>query len=111
GGQQSNGVFYSSSRGSEPSESPKVGDEIPEPREVPSAPDFKLLFESVPGLYLVLNPRYVIVAVSDDYLEATMTQRDQILGRGVFEVFPDNPDDAEATGVRNLRASLDRVRC
>src|SRR2546421_485882 len=77
----------------------------------PSAPDFKLLFESVPGLYLVLDPRYVIVAVSDDYLEATMTERDQILGRGIFEVFPDNPDDAEATGVRNLRASLDRVRC
>src|SRR5690349_16096087 len=39
-----------------------------------------------------------------------MTRRDQIVGRGIFEVFPDNPDDPEATGVRNLSASLNRVR-
>src|SRR5260370_4293009 len=39
-----------------------------------------------------------------------MTQRDEILGRGIFDVFPDNPDEPAATGVRNLRASLDRVR-
>jgi hypothetical protein len=39
-----------------------------------------------------------------------MTVREEILGRGLFEVFPDNPDDPEATGVGNLRASLDRVR-
>jgi PAS domain S-box-containing protein len=38
-----------------------------------------------------------------------MTNREDILGRGVFEVFPDNPDDPAATGVRNLRASLQRV--
>jgi hypothetical protein len=49
------------------------------------------------------------VAVSDAYLQATRTQRDQILGRGPFEVFPDNPDDAHATGERNPGASLARV--
>jgi PAS domain S-box-containing protein len=38
-----------------------------------------------------------------------MTNRDDILGKGVFEVLPDNPDDPGATGVRNLRASLRRV--
>src|SRR5271157_1110467 len=38
-----------------------------------------------------------------------MTKRDDILGKGIFEVFPDNPDDPGATGVRNLRASLRRV--
>ena len=73
-------------------------------------PDFQLLFESIPGLYLVLDLEYTILAVSDNYLRATMTQREQILGRGIFEVFPDNPDDPQASGVRNLRASLDRVR-
>jgi PAS domain S-box-containing protein len=50
-----------------------------------------------------------IVAVSDAYLHATMTKREEILGRGLFDVFPDNPDDPTATGVSNLRASLDRV--
>lgn len=73
-------------------------------------PDFRTLFESAPGLYLVLDPELTIVAVSDAYLRATMTVREEILGRGLFEVFPDNPDDPEATGVGNLRASLDRVR-
>jgi signal transduction histidine kinase len=74
-----------------------------------ATPDFRLLFESVPGLYLVLNPDLNIVAVSDAYLHATMTEREHILGRGIFEIFPDNPDDPAATGVRNLRASLERV--
>ncbi len=63
----------------------------------------------MPGLYLVLTPDLSIVAVSDAYLRATMTKRDDILGKGIFEVFPDNPDDLGATGVRNLRASLRRV--
>jgi signal transduction histidine kinase/ActR/RegA family two-component response regulator len=72
--------------------------------------DFRSLFESAPGCYLVLDPELLIVAVSDAYLHATMTRREDILGRGLFEVFPDNPDDPEATGVGNLRASLDRVR-
>jgi signal transduction histidine kinase len=77
---------------------------------VPGAdPDFRALFESAPGLYLVLNPQLVIVAASDAYLAATMTERDDVIGRGLFEVFPDNPDDPATAGVRNLRASLTRV--
>ena len=74
------------------------------------APDFRKLFESAPGLYLVLAPDLTIVAVSDAYLAATMTRREAILGRGVFDVFPDNPDDPATEGARNLRASLDRVK-
>lgn len=76
----------------------------------PPRPDFRALFESAPGSYLVLDPELRIVAVSDAYLGATMTRREEILGRGLFEVFPDNPDDPETTGTRNLRASLDQVR-
>src|SRR6266852_3572255 len=72
-------------------------------------PDFQALFQSAPGLYLVLTPDFSIVAVSDAYLRATMTKREEILGREIFDVFPDNPDDPTATGVRNLRASLRRV--
>ena len=74
------------------------------------APDFRTLFESAPGLYLVLTPDLTIVAASDAYLHATMTKREDIVGRKLFDVFPDNPDDPQATGVRNLRASLGRVR-
>ncbi|MBV8748769.1 MAG: response regulator, partial [Candidatus Eremiobacteraeota bacterium] len=79
--------------------------------EFPTPPplDFRRLFEAVPGLYLVLTPDLTIAAVSDSYLRATKTKRDQIVGRGVFEAFPDNPDDAGATGESHLRASLERV--
>ena len=73
-------------------------------------PDFESLFESAPGLYLVLDPDLTIVAVTDAYLDATMTKRPEILGRALFEVFPDNPDDPDASGVTNLRTSLNRVR-
>ncbi|MGB9236235.1 MAG: ATP-binding protein [Terriglobales bacterium] len=74
-----------------------------------STPDFRSLFESAPGLYLVLSPDLTILAASDAYLAATMTSRQTILGRHLFEVFPDNPNDPAATGVRNLQASLNRV--
>ncbi|MGA2596086.1 MAG: ATP-binding protein [Bryobacteraceae bacterium] len=76
----------------------------------PASLDFRALFESAPGLYLVLTPDFSIVAVSNAYLEATMIKRQDILGRGIFEVFPDNPGEPDATGVRNLRASLERVK-
>lgn len=79
------------------------------PEVFPPSPDFRVLFESAPGLYLVLTPDLIIAAVSDGYLRATMTQRRAILGHGIFEIFPDNPDDPRATGVSNLRASLERV--
>ena len=72
--------------------------------------DFRALFEAMPASYVVLDPDLVIVAVSDHFLRDTMTTREQILGHGIFEVFPDNPDDPNATGTGNLRASLDRVR-
>jgi len=72
-------------------------------------PDFKNLFESSPALFLVLSPDFAIVAVSDAYLTVTKTKREQIIGRELFEVFPDNPEDPFATGVANLKASLIKV--
>ncbi|WP_170830975.1 PAS domain-containing sensor histidine kinase [Natronobacterium texcoconense] len=70
---------------------------------------FRRLFENVPGNYLIVQPEdYEIVAVSDAYLDATMTDRADILGKTLFEIFPNNPDDP-ADGVENLRESLERV--
>jgi len=71
--------------------------------------DFRVLFESAPGTYLVLDPDLRIVAATDAYLQKTMTVREEIVGRDLFEVFPDNPNDPAATGTRNLRASFEIV--
>jgi len=75
-------------------------------------PDFELLFNSTPGNYLILlpdAPHYTIIAVSDAYASVTMNVREHMLGRKLFELFPDNPDDPTATGVQNLSASLQHV--
>jgi PAS domain-containing protein len=53
-------------------------------------PDFRALFEAAPSLFLVLDPDLRIVAASDAYLDATMTRREEIVGRAIFDVFPDN---------------------
>jgi len=66
-------------------------------------PDFRLLFEGAPGLYLALTPDLKIVAVSEAYLRATRTQRAAIIGRDLFDVFPDDPDanvTRRSTGAR-----------
>jgi signal transduction histidine kinase len=73
--------------------------------------EFRVLFESIPAASLVVAPddRFTILAVTDAYLDATSTTREQLVGRALFEAFPDNPDDPAPSGVRNLRASLQRV--
>jgi two-component system CheB/CheR fusion protein len=72
---------------------------------------FRSLFESAPGLYLVLRPEdFTIVAASDTYLHSMRTRREEILGRTLFDVIPDDPSDPDADGVRNLRASLEHVK-
>lgn len=77
-----------------------------------SALDFRMLFESLPGLYLVIlpdAPKFTIVAASDAYLRATRKQRHELVGRGVFEAFPDKPDGHTESDVSNARASFERV--
>jgi signal transduction histidine kinase len=71
--------------------------------------DYKVLFESLPQKYLVVDRDLVITAASDSYLRATLTVRSSMVGRPLFEVFPDNPDDPATEGARNLKASLTRV--
>jgi signal transduction histidine kinase/ActR/RegA family two-component response regulator len=71
------------------------------------APDFRILFEALPGAYCVLDPDLVIIAASDAYLRDTRKSRAGIVGRPITEVFPDRPDPR---GIATLRASLDIVR-
>ncbi|HEX6434478.1 MAG TPA: PAS domain-containing protein, partial [Gemmatimonadales bacterium] len=75
----------------------------------PVADDYRAIFDASPGNYLLLDPGFTIVGVNQCYLTATMTKREDIVGRHLFDVFPDNPDDPAADGVRKLRASLQRV--
>ncbi|MCC9168616.1 PAS domain-containing sensor histidine kinase [Pontibacter harenae] len=70
---------------------------------------FQKIFESQPGLLLVLSPELIIKAATDAYLQETLTVREEIVGRHVFDVFPDNPDLPGASSSNNLRASIQEV--
>ncbi len=70
---------------------------------------FQQIFEILPHNLLLLSPQFIIQAASDAYLEATLTDREAIVGRYVFEVFPDNPLAEQANAVHNLKVSLERV--
>ena len=68
--------------------------------------DFKNIFERMAGLCLVLDPSLRIVAQNDAHARATMTRREETLGKFLFEVFPDNPAQSGAQSVSTLRQSL-----
>jgi PAS domain S-box-containing protein len=74
-----------------------------------SSVDFKSIFEALPDLYMILDLDFRIVNISDAYSQSTLVRRNDVVGRGIFEVFPDNPDDPNANGVEQLRASLLKV--
>jgi serine phosphatase RsbU (regulator of sigma subunit) len=88
---------------------------LPSPRregtQLPIRPriDYAALFAATPSPCLILDPDLVIVDVNRAYLRATSRTADDLIGRHIFTAFPDNPDDPHANGVRNLRASLQRV--
>lgn len=80
-------------------------------REQALKSQFRAIFESAPGLYLVLAADdYRIVGVSDAYLQTTYTDREAIIGRQLFDVFPAAPDRSSASGIEELSASLERVK-
>lgn len=72
---------------------------------------FKAIFEALPGAFLLLfpDPDFTIAGVSEEYLRATLRRRAEVVGRPVFQVFPDNPDTPEANSTHNLSRSLRRV--
>ncbi len=101
-----------------PQFSAEAGRSAPAATRAVPVPDFKVLFDALPALILVLDPGLYIVAATNTYLEARLTRRDEIVGCQLFDVFPDNPDnsdnsdnsdDPSAAAMRHMRASLQRV--
>lgn len=58
---------------------------------------------------LVVDTDLMIRDVNPAYLRATARTRDELLGTPIFEAFPDNPNDPQATGVTNLATSFETV--
>ena len=74
----------------------------------------RAIFDASPTPFLVMEPNtphFTVSRVNDAYLAATMTKRENIVGRGIFELFPDNVPDPTDHALISVRASLERVLC
>ncbi|WP_339127404.1 SpoIIE family protein phosphatase [Streptomyces sp. f51] len=71
--------------------------------------DFGAVFHALPGMVALLTPDMVFLDANDDYLSNSGRSHEQLVGRYLFDVFPDRPGDPASTGMRNLEASLRRV--
>ncbi|MET7891317.1 PP2C family protein-serine/threonine phosphatase [Streptomyces mirabilis] len=71
--------------------------------------DYAEVFRALPSPVLLLTPDMVAVDANRAYERFSGRSLAQLLGRCVFDVFPDNPSDPRASGAQALRASLERV--
>jgi PAS domain S-box-containing protein len=71
--------------------------------------NYEEVFQHLPVPVLLLTPEFDIADMNLAYLQVTGRRREDLLGRHVFDAFPDNPSDPGATGVRDLDESLRRV--
>ncbi|MDA0172118.1 EAL domain-containing protein [Solirubrobacter taibaiensis] len=71
--------------------------------------DYAALFSAVPSPCLIVTADLEICDVNQAYLDAAHRRREDLIGRRLFDAFPDNPDDPRADGARNVRASLERA--
>ncbi|MFD1875536.1 PAS domain-containing protein [Hymenobacter bucti] len=76
---------------------------------MPATSELVALVTLLPTPYLLLSPAFLIEAASEAYLAATLSPRERLVGRHLFDAFPDNPQTPEAQSVHNLRASLEQV--
>jgi PAS domain S-box-containing protein len=72
-------------------------------------PDLLPVFEALPDCYLVLSPELVILAVTDSYLKTTSMQREHLVGKHLFGVFPGQQGTPEADTLQQLAHSLQQV--
>ena len=69
-------------------------------------PDFQALFRVSPYPYIVLDLELNIIGANDAYLRSTGRTESDLLGRYVFDAFPENPDDPGSTAMEEMRSSL-----
>lgn len=74
-----------------------------------TAVDFAAAFAVLPTPCVIFDAEFVVRAINEACLEAVGWARSDLVGRQVFAVFPDNPNDPGADGVRKLRDSLQQV--
>src|SRR5680860_610795 len=79
---------------------------------MPQHPRYDHVFQLLPTPSLLIlpdAPKFTIVAVNDAYMKTMNSLEEDLIGKGIFEAFPDNPDDLISKGSSNLMNSLEQV--
>ncbi len=71
--------------------------------------DYQALFRASPYPYLVLAPDLTIMGANDAYLRAVRRTSEELIGRYVFDAFPENKRNPQSTDAGEVKASLQRA--
>jgi PAS domain-containing protein len=74
-----------------------------------TSPDYARVFQALPNPYMVVDHELRYVAANDAYLRATSVRLEELLGKKVLELFPNDPSNPNNRSARMLRDSLQKV--
>ena len=72
-------------------------------------PDYKLLFNSMPGLFLILNTDFKIIAANEEYLKIISEKHKKVIGKNYFEVLQSIVKPSDEEGIHQLKISLEKI--
>ncbi|PKV75981.1 PAS domain-containing sensor histidine kinase [Pontibacter ramchanderi] len=70
---------------------------------------YQQLLEAQSGLILLISPDLTVIGASEAYLREAFVSREQIMGKHLSDVFPDNPNTPGSSPSATLRASIERA--
>ncbi|BBE23703.1 hypothetical protein MN0502_25860 [Arthrobacter sp. MN05-02] len=83
---------------------------LPEHRSAGTADSLRAgAFEASTSGFSLMDLDFVILDVNAAFTESTGMQREELIGRQAFEVFPENPLQTDEAPARTMRQSLERV--
>ncbi|HEY1024262.1 MAG TPA: hypothetical protein VGE26_03800, partial [Sphingobacteriaceae bacterium] len=71
--------------------------------------DLQAIFDNGPALYVIIipdAPYFTIKAVSEAFLKAMHFKKRKVLGKSLFNVFPNNPSDASAKNRNTIKVAF-----
>ncbi|MDH6219738.1 PP2C family protein-serine/threonine phosphatase [Streptomyces pseudovenezuelae] len=71
--------------------------------------DYAAVFRALPGMVALLTPELVYVDANEDFERLSGRTREELVGRYIFDIFPENPKDPAAAGMRETRESMLRA--
>ena len=71
--------------------------------------DYTALFRASPFPYLVMDIDLTIIGASGTYLRSVKRTEADIVGKYVFDAFPEDPNDPESTNLAEVKASIARA--